>query len=264
MTNEVYEEYKKYKEELDKLNLKTVNDLENLVKPLIKDATKIILKKQSEIPENSHLKSHFGGQPYFEKGEEWPKDRGGYEWNLEFIFQIYNDGNIALPENIKLIQFYCDVGDSLPFSTKDTEWVVKIYESLNPENAVIIEKPGELNTVQYCEIEFESIKSLPDFQELHLHDENIYKLSSILDKENPAENYNAIREKLFTETESVSQLGGYPFWIQGVKNPKEEDFQLLFQIDSDEDAGLCWGDAGSIYVFYNNKNKKIEYLLQCF
>jgi len=34
-----------YEEELNKLNLKTRKDLESLIKPLIKEAAKIIVKK---------------------------------------------------------------------------------------------------------------------------------------------------------------------------------------------------------------------------
>ena len=39
--------------------------------------------------------------------------------------------------------------------------------------------------------------------------------------------------------------------------------KLLFQIDSEDNAGLMWGDVGLIYVFYDNETQKIEFILQC-
>jgi uncharacterized protein YwqG len=131
--------FDKYRKELDKLNLKTSEDLENLVKPLIKEATKINLKKTSKALENSHLVSHFCGQPYFEKGEKWPTAKNGNK--LEFVFQIFNEDGLELPKNIKLIQFYYDF-DENPWDNEDDGWLVKIYENLNPQNIAFIENQG--------------------------------------------------------------------------------------------------------------------------
>jgi uncharacterized protein YwqG len=252
------EHLEKYRKELNTLNLETVDDLERLVKPLIKEATRIIVKKSSKMPENSHTKSHFGGQPYFEKGEKWPKAKNGNY--LEFVFQIYNENNIVLPENIKLIQFYYDF-DAFPWNTNDDGWLVKIYTNINKENVEIIEKPKEHDKVNYCEVEYENIKSLPDWEGMENYDVNAKILSCELNEEDPWENYEKIVEKLVGEPETRSQLGGYPLWIQGNEQP---DSDLLFQIDSEENAGLMWGDAGLIYVFYNDKNNKIEFVLQCY
>ena len=258
--------FDKYKIELDKLNLKTHEDLENLVKPLIKNATKIIVKKPSEIPKGSQLKSHFGGEPYFEKGEQWPKARDSFRngSKLEFVFQIFNEDKIMLPQNIKLIQFYYDFNGELSFDTSDGGWYVKIYENIDLENSITIEKPGEHNTVNYCEIKYKPIKSLPDWEGIYDYCINASDLSCVLDGDEPWRNYQEIVQKLVGEQRMGSQLNGYPQWIQGSESPNKNDFELLFQIDSEENAGLMWGDCGMIYVFYNNKNKKIEFVFQCY
>ena len=63
-----------------------------------------------------------------------------------------------------------------------------------------------------------------------------------------------------------SQLGGYPKWVQGESTPKDkngEPLKLLFQIDSEDNAGIMWGDVGLIYVFYDEELEKIEFILQC-
>jgi uncharacterized protein YwqG len=257
--------FEKYKAELDKANLKTYEDLENLVRPLIKKATKIIVKNHSGMPKGSQLKSHFGGEPYFEKGEEWPKARDSFRngTELEFVFFFFFEDNIILPQNIKLIQFYYDLNGELSFDTGDGGWYVKIYENLNLENIKTIEKPGEHETVKYCEIKYESIKSLPDWEGIDSYCINAQKLSCVLDEDEPWKNYQEIAQKLVGEQEIWSQLNGYPHWIQGNENPSKDNFVLLFQLDSEENAGLMWGDCGMIYVFYDNKNKKIEFVLQC-
>jgi len=189
-------------------------------------AAKIIAKQVSTIPGDSHLKSHFGGQPYFEKGEKWPTTKAGYP--LGFVFQIYNENN-ALPENIKLLQFFIDWED-IPWRTEEDGWLVKIYEKPNPDNFQLIKKPEENDQVNYCEIRLKTIKSLPD-----------------------------------EEGQLSSQLGGYPHWLQGDKTPKKDNFDFLFQLDSleDEVEGLYFYDCGVVYVFYDSKSKEFEFVLQC-
>jgi len=258
MADELFEKYRK---KLDKLNLKTIDDLENLVKPLIKEATLIITKKSSKIPKDTALTSHFGGQPYFEKGEKWPTSQDGN--SLEFVFQIFNECNINLPDNIKLIQFYYDF-EKCPWGTSDEGWLIKIYANIDKDNIVTIEKPKELSQVKYCEIKYETIRSLPDWDGIESYDENASMLSCVLDEDEPWKNYQNVVKKLIGEQDNKSQLGGYACWIQGEDKPEDKDFHLLFQIDSSDDAEFMWGDSGQIYVFYNPQNKKIEFTLQCY
>ena len=258
------EHFEKYRKKLDKLNLRTGKDLENLVKPLIKEAVKIIVKKPSKMPEASHLISHFGGQPYFEKGEEWPRARDDFrkKCNLEFVFQIYNEGGV-LPDNIKLLQFYYDLDGELSFETNDGGWLVKIYKSINPQNFLFLKKPKAHTTVKYCEIEYKKIKTLPVWDGLDDYSPNASMLSCVLDEDEPWKNYQKIAKKFVGEQDIWSQLGGYAHWIQGNESPDKNKFSLLFQIDSEDNAGLMWGDCGMVYVFYNKTNKKIEFRLQC-
>jgi len=278
MQNAAY--LKKSKRILDELNLRTIEDLENLMRPSVKDATKLIIKRKETEPQDSHLRSHFGGQPYFEKGEKWPSIKEGDQFEL--IFQIFNTGtsnevsrgNINLPENIKLLQFYYDYENS-PISysayTEDYKrigykygngWLVKIYETTNTADSIIIKRPEWCVTDMYCEIEYEPIKSLPDNE---WYDETVEMLCEKLNGESKKKNfdsYNFIAEKLNCEQDFCSQLGGYPVWVQGDATPDDKDYQLLFQIDSEDEAGLHWVDCGMVYVFYNPKTKDIIFEIQ--
>ena len=250
----------------------TRDDLKNMMKPLLRKAAKLILKPQPVIPDGTELQSHFGGQPYFEKGEQWPQTKNGN--NLVFVFQVFNDGNAALPGNVKLIQFYYDFDTwKHSWSTKDKGWLVKVYETLNKENMTLIKKPDQYfhrwiknpdekepwNWVRYCGIEYEQILSLPDWQWIWNVDENI---AETLDKSG-IEYEDIVEELTGYETEFFSQLGGYPQWIQsGIK--KKNNFDFLFQLDSERDAGLMWSDCGMVYVFYNSKTKEVIFELECY
>jgi uncharacterized protein YwqG len=256
--------FEKYRKRLDSLNLKSMQDLEKIVLPIIGPATKVVVKESSQQPENSQLLSHFGGQPYFEEGEEWIKSNNGKY--MQFIFQIFNTTELELPKSIKLIQFYYD-WDEFPWDTKHDGWSVKIYKELKTDKVIIIDKPTELESSKYCEIEFQAVKSLPDWQGIDLYEPNASDLSCVLNEEEPWESYQKTVEKLIGEQDNQSQLGGYPQWIQGESTPKNlkgQNMKLLFQIDSEDNAELMWGDLGLIYVFYDEKTNEIEFTLQCF
>ncbi len=255
--------FDKYRQELNSKNLTSFEDLEKLVKPIIRTATKIEIKQSTRPPENSQLLSHFGGQPFFETGEQWPKTKNGKP--LDFIFQIFNNGEINLPTNIKLVQFFYD-WEEFPWDTENDGWLVKIYETLNNEQIIKIDKPAELEKSKYCEVIFKTIKSLPDWEGIDRYSDISSKLSCVLNEDEPWDSYQKVVERLIGDQDYQSQIGGYPNWVQGESTPnnnKGEPMKLLFQIDSEENAGLMWGDVGLIYIFYDETTKKIEFTLQC-
>ena len=253
-----------YRQELSNDNLSSIEDLEKLVTPLVRKATKIEVFKSSSPPEDTQMKSHFGGQPYFEIGEEWPKSKNGRY--LDFVFQVFNNGENDIPANIKLVQFFYD-WEEFPWSSGDDGWLVKIYENLNTAQSLKIEKPFESEfSTQYCEVSFKSVKTLPDWEGIGEYSDKASKLSCILNEDEPWDSYQKVVERLIGKQDYQSQIGGYPNWVQGESTPKNnkgELMKLLFQIDSEEHAGLMWGDVGLIYVFYDESNKQIEFELQC-
>lgn len=255
--------FKEYKSELNDLNLKTISDLEHLVKPLIRPTTKLEILSASKPPENSQLESHFGGHPYFETGEQWPKSKSGK--HLNFIFQVFNSPKLELPKSIGLVQFFYD-WEQFPWDTPDDGWLVKIYNQVDPQNVAFIAKPQELEVSNFCNIKFKSVRSLPDWEGIDLHGHHASKLSCILNEDEPWAGYDQMVSKLIGAQDYQSQLGGYPKWVQGESTPNDKDgnpMKLLFQIDSDDNAGLMWGDVGLIYVFYDEKTENIEFALQC-
>lgn len=255
--------FDKYRSELNELNLKSISDLENLVKPLIRQTTKLEIQPASRPPENSQLESHFGGHPYFEKGEEWPKSKNGK--HLDFIFQVFNSPELELLKSIKLVQFFYD-WEEFPWDTENVGWLVKIYSKVDKEKSDFIAKPKNLGKSKFCKLEFKQTQTLPDWEGIDLFGNDASKLSCVLNEDKPWDSYDQIVSKLIGEQDYQSQLGGYPKWVQGESTPKDNEgnaMKLLFQIDSEDNAGLMWGDVGLIYVFYDEKSERIEFTLQC-
>lgn len=255
--------FDKYKSELNELNLKSISDLENLVKPLIRQTTKLEILPASRLPENSQFESHFGGHPYFEKDEEWPKSKSGK--HLDFIFQIFNSPEIELPKSIELVQFFYD-WEEFPWDTENDGWLVKIYGKVDKQKSEFLAKPTDLEKSKFCKLEFKPTQTLPDWEGIDLFGNDASKLSCVLNEEEPSDSYDQIVTKLIGEQDYQSQLGGYPKWVQGESTPKDKNgkpMKLLFQIDSEDNAGLMWGDVGLIYVFYDEMTESIEFTLQC-
>ena len=144
--------------------------------------------------------------------------------------------------------------------------MIKIYENDDWSNIKYIEKPEGQNNCNYCEVKFENGLSLPDMQAIDDEHNNIARLLDIVDPDDPWEVYDSLARKLTDFGEGGHQLGGYPYWIQSDETPTDENgnvSQLLLQIDSDDDAGLMWGDAGLLYFYYNTQTGKVDFIMQC-
>lgn len=242
----------------------TKEDLAKILKPLIKKATRMVVQPPSRMPEQVQFTSHFGGQPYFEQGEKWPISRSGN--HLNFIFQVFNTEGVCLPAGIKLVQFYYDM-EAFPWDTSDDGWLVKIYRELHQERALEIPKPEELEKSKFCTIQLVEVQSLPNWEGVSSYSKEAAGLCEQINPEEPWQAYEEGVEKLTGSQDYQSQFGGYPKWVQGESTPdnaKGEPKELLFQVDSEENADLMWGDMGLVYVFYDKDDfQNIAFTLQC-
>lgn len=239
----------------------TFERLEELVVPLIKTASTVMVLPESVPPDNSQMRSHFGGQPYFEKGESWPVDKKGNP--LQFVCQIFNEEGLHFPDEVKLVQLFYDF-NSKAYSTEDDGWFVKIYGGLDLDRVVKVDRPKKLIGTKYCELKFEEVKSLPDWEGIDIHDSEAAALSAQLDQSDGWAPYEKTSEKLIGKTPYRTQIGGYPKWVQGEETPILGDnlMDLLLQVDCEENAGVFWGNLGMVYIFYDLATKKIEFIFQ--
>lgn len=257
-------QFDRYRSELNDLNLRSVSDLETLLKPLIQQTTRLNVLPASELADNTQLDSHFGGNPYFEMGESWPTTED--DKPLDFVFQVFNSNELELPENIALVQFFYDWEVS-PWDSEENGWLVKIYHKVDQHKIEFISRPEELTESPFCKIECIPTQSLPDWEGIDLYKNEALKLSCVLNDDSPWDIYENVVSGLIGKQDYQSQFGGYPKWIQGEATPfnaEGKPLKLLFQIDSEEKANLMWGDMGSIYVFYEEETERIEFTLQCY
>lgn len=238
--------------------------IEALLKPLVKHTTSIIVNEPKQEPENSPLISHFGGQPYLEEGESWPQNQNGKP--LDFVFQVFNDSYEGIPENIKLIQFFYDF-EEFPWENESDGWKSKIYEKLNTDKLIRIANPTD-KPVKYCEITFRKALSLPNWEALgDLYPETFEQVDLLLGDDDYDTYEGACQAITGGEPDSLSSFGGYPAWIQGAESFEDAvgmPMDLLFQIDSEDNPNIMWGDMGLVYVFYDKTTGNIKFVLQCY
>jgi uncharacterized protein YwqG len=281
----------------------------NIIEPTLKNAIRIKLNPVSENKIDIG-KSKIGGKPDLPLNQKWftetnieiikekklfflnKKSEKEITRSLSFLAQInlseiknYDTENL-LPKSGILYFFYSSEQSSWGFDFADrNKFKVFFYDDdLNnlrrnefPEN---LEEDGKFKS---CELNFESEVSLPScdneiygklkeeemdliFEEI-LNEETINKLLGHSD---------IIQNEMELECELVTN-GIYCGDPSGFNNPKAKeleknakDWQLLFQIDTNEEAEMMWGDCGRIYFWIKKedlKNKNFEncwMILQCF
>src|SRR5262245_40019693 len=222
--------------------------------------------------DNAGARSKFGGVPNLPSELEWPSWRGV---PLAFLAQIdlselpRSQTIESLPSDGSLYFFYHPEQETWGFDPNDRgSWSV-LYSRERPTSPGRIPPHGLSAEATYHEqaMEFLPIRSLPDTERL---DPSPGALS-----EEAYEEVEDLRNAPF-EGQPKHQMGGYPHPVQndtmelesqlasnGVycggpdwNDPRIEsleggasEWKLLLQLDTDEDAGMMWGDAGMLYFW---------------
>jgi len=239
-------------------------------------------------------KSKIGGLPSLPDAIPWP------EWkskSLSFLCQIdlgeipENCDRQGLPTTGMLYFFYNQEQETWGFDPKDIgSWRV-IYSTKSPEVNDIRAAPSDLSKdFVYAErtISFFPIQTYPDWQDRRVY---ALELSDI-----QSDQYIDICYKVFGEA-PAHHLFGHPTPIQGnemdlecqlvsngiyggdasgYQNPKTKELEsgrvdwiLLFQLDTDDDAKMMWGDSGMLYFWIRKQDlekgqfDKCWMILQC-
>lgn len=217
--------------------------------------------------------TRIGGRPDLPDEVEWPRRQGRPlsflgQLNLADVF-----GMVAadvLPAHGFLYFFYDSERQPWGFDPEDSgSWSV-IYAEVDESQLGRETWPEELSEqgrFQACRVEARDALTLPPWES-----DTIQKLE-LLEEED--DRYMDLLDDLAPE-EPVHQLLGYPDPIQGDMalecqlasngiycgdtsayehprrhelEPGAEDWRLLLQVESDENAGMMWGDAGRLYFW---------------
>lgn len=243
--------------------------------------------------------SKLGGSPDLPPGVGWPEWKGE---PLSFIGQFRMpdvteyDAEGVLPRSGMLYFFYSASQETWGFDPADRgSWRV-LYADVDSSKLVRTSAPATLLedgnfspcALTYgCEVTLPSLYSA-DMNNLELTEQEIDAYSELTDQ------LAVLRGE---GKEPIHQMLGHPLEIQGTRqlqcqlvsngiycgdpsgyeDPRVEslkqgvtDWRLLLQIDSDDNAGMMWGDAGKIYYWIRQQDLQardfdnVWMLLQCY
>jgi uncharacterized protein YwqG len=207
--------------------------------------------------------SHFGGLPLLAPAEPWPRCSSCHAPML-FLLQL-DLAQCPAPEASSLRQgivqlFYCstDAGDCetwRPFSGSQVVRLVKdgTLAAVAPQGVAVlparaIDRLDQItDTPDPSEHEELGLAYAYDFQAKKVSvrcEELGIALEDVDSDLDVAESISTAR--------SGDKLGGWPHWVQGVEYPRcphcESRMQLLFQLDSEDNLPVMFGDVGCGHI----------------
>ncbi len=237
--------------------------------------------------------SHLGGLPSVPAGFEWPLWQGRPQ---SFLLQIdlaalpAGAGTEALPRNGALLFFYDSEQGAWGFDLKDrASWRVCYFESTGGlREAAAPRGLGESARHRTIPLQFAPIQSYPDWQDarvqaLRLADaesEAYFELCASPFGKNPRHQLlgysDAIQDSDMDLQCQLVTNGLYCGDPTGYNDPRRaelergrSDWILLLQLDSDDAAGMMWGDGGRLYFWIRQQDlarrdfSSVWMILQC-
>lgn len=222
-------------------------NIESTIKPFIEIKT----KRDKNL---SLWQSKFGGFPYFPKEMPYPRDI--YNKEMSLLAQINFEETPRLPDFPEkgILQFYISGHDEL--------FGVHYNDPASQKNFRVLYFPDIIEEEKYL---YNDFSFYSNFQ-FHFIEESFGLEFTLKQEPIPSCDYdfenmvfgkdNNLEEskkfELFDKYDEIfhsegHKIGGYPFFTQF--DPRgdlldSKDKILLFQMDSDEEANIIWGDSG--------------------
>jgi uncharacterized protein YwqG len=266
------------------------NGIENIwpiVEPLIRNSIEIDFQYLNETS-ISLGNSKLGGQPDLPVSIGWPKDNAGdslsFLGQLNFSETLSHDTERLLPSSGIAYFFYdaeqgvwgYDPNDQDKFKVIYTEATESLIRSAFPEDL------PQQSRFKACGLKFCSTVSLPSWENETIHglmtddEADTYAGINIPDKATKLLGYaDPIQGEMEEECAFIAN-GIYCGDTNQYQHPRakeiirqKDQWQLLFQIDSESDSGMDWGDGGRLYFWIKKddlKDKKFDkcwLILQC-
>ena len=228
------------------------------------------------VQQKSHskqLRSRIGGLPDLPDSILWPKHNGK---SLSFIAQLnlaevpVGAGPDSLPTSGFLYFFYDAEQSTWGFDPKDKgSWAV-LYCEDPPDKISGIDYPEDIpEHARYKNVlvELQAGTSIPDpsgmLTDFSLSDKQKYQISDIYGQfsegRGPYHQLLGHPAPIQGDMELECQLVSYGLYCgdsTGYNDPRAKEleagaseWQLLLQVDTDEEAGMMWGDCGRLYFW---------------
>jgi len=240
-------------------------DVAVLVEPLTAPAIHLVKTAAAS-------RSHFGGTPNLPQGTAWPERNGkrlGFLARLS-LSELHGAHSIDwLPNTGALLFFYDMEEQTWGFDPKDRGSAVVLLCSDLPK-AISPQSESEENasTIPRRNIAFRRIDVIPSWERdpvraLQLsrkEDDLFFELADNVFKTKPKHqvagfpspvqgDYMELECQLVTNGLYCGSPSGYKDERAQALKPGAENWRLLFQMDTDDELGIMWGDAGTIYFW---------------
>lgn len=240
--------------------------------------------------------SKIGGRPDVPEQFRWPSWRGA---PLSFLGQIdLNETGAlpccrALPSTGRLLFFYDAQQHTWGFDPNDRGSFAVIHSDAPAGALLRLDWPDRLpdeGRFGACAVSFSEVLTLPPWEsifveQLGMSDEEIDRYVDVLDQMERGESDGMLHQllghaspiqrdmqlecQLVANGIDVGGPEGYENSRRAELEPGALSWRLLFQLDSEESAGMMWGDLGRLYFWIRDEdlaNRRFDQawmILQC-
>jgi uncharacterized protein YwqG len=222
---------------------------------LLRPSIRLIVGEQSEQPV-----TRLGGAPNMPADIAWPTRRSGDPHSFLAQLDLARLGicdGLPLPGSGSLF-FFCDAeylpAGSDPCDVNDGIKVVHTPTSLS-DNGLRMPPPG-LN----AEYVFKSFSLKPTL-DLTAPAQDTWEIECLHLSDAESCAYGELFAQVCASNGSVHRIGGHPNLVQYSQleftgGAGATDWRLLLQLDSENDAGMVWGDQGRLYFMIREQDLK--------
>jgi uncharacterized protein YwqG/predicted DNA-binding protein (MmcQ/YjbR family) len=237
------------------------SEIERLARPAL-------LLKTKRTPEGKLAvgRSKIGGRPDLPDGLGWPAHRGK---PLAFLAQL----NLAelpgaasveeLPRTGMLWFFSVfgwqvegDADPQLPRGRPTRSWTQVLWQADNAARLRRVPTPPTVNSFQASGVEFVPITCLPASAEEPAVTRRGWKESEKEKYEDLQSTFEAVCDDALGNPPRHLLLGFADYEQEFVEAVAEEGLRLLFQLASDDNPAMGWGDGGYLYFFLRPQDLK--------
>lgn len=195
--------------------------------------------------------SKFGGLPYLPQDVPYPLDSNGQPLFLLAQINFTETPRLETLPETGILQFYVSgtdgiFGTSYEDLTKQANFRILYFPNVLEDEGKLrgdfgfLPKFRMLPLGKSCSLEFSPASAPMSAHDYHFGSTILETDLPVWDKE-VAHLYHTY-EKLFRS--AGHKLRGYPYFTQDDPRPREDDYVLLFQMDSDGEADILWSDCG--------------------
>lgn len=228
-------------------NLKFPKEFDTLL-PVIKNSEKPIIKIRLKKAKTELHQCKVGGDPWFPRTMTYPEDSQGKP--LVLLAQLNFAHMPLLPGFPKegILQFFISGNDDVFGMNFDDATVQKDFRVIFHDKAEAEELMSGFPSVSGEFLPFESECLMEFYVDTEPVSPSDYRLEDVFPDMDFPDCLGEKASDFYCENCSGEghKCGGYGYFTQS--DPRDygmpEHSDLLLQLDSDFDAGLCWGDSG--------------------